>query len=55
MRKVYSSANAADIASVFVVIATNEDVTMVLESEISEHISDAVSDKLTLEYFESYK
>ena len=53
--RVYASANTADLASVFVTIATNSDVATVLESEISKRISDAVSDKLSLEYFGSYK
>jgi hypothetical protein len=36
-------------------IAMNENVATVLESEIAKHMSEAVLDKLTLEYFGSYK
>ncbi|KAL3806273.1 hypothetical protein ACHAXA_000871 [Cyclostephanos tholiformis] len=52
--KVYESANVADLASVFVEIATNENVATALESEIAKRMSDAVSDKLSLEYFGSH-
>ena len=51
--KVHTSANIADLTSVFVAIATNENVVTVLESEIAKRLSDAVSDKLSLEYFGS--
>jgi uncharacterized protein YegL len=49
--KVHSSANAADLANVFVSIASNNNVGTLLESEITKRISEAVSDKLTMEYF----
>ncbi len=52
--KVHASANAADLASVFVAIATNENVASALESEIAKRLADAVSDKLSLEYFGSH-
>jgi hypothetical protein len=51
--KVHASANVADLASVFVEIATNENVATVLESEIAKRMSEAISDKLSLEYFGS--
>ncbi|KAL7474124.1 hypothetical protein ACHAW6_000118 [Cyclotella cf. meneghiniana] len=51
--KVYSSLNAADLAQTFVSIASNQDVATLLESEITKRISEAVSDKLSLEYFGS--
>jgi hypothetical protein len=53
--KVHTSANIADLASVFVTIAMNENGATLLESEIAKHMSEAVSDKLSLEYFGSYK
>lgn len=51
--KVHSSANTADLASVFVDIASTQNVALLLESEIAKRISEAVSDKLSLEYFGS--
>jgi hypothetical protein len=51
--KVHSSASTADLASVFVDIALTQNVSLLLESEISKRISEAVSDKLSLEYFGS--
>ena len=51
--KVHASANTADLASVFVSIATNQNVATMLESEIAKRMSEAVSDKLSLEYFGS--
>ena len=51
--KVHASASIADLVSVFVSIATNENVATVLESEIVKRMSEAVSDKLSLEYFGS--
>jgi len=51
--KVHSSANTADLASVFVDIASTQNVSLLLESEISKRITEAVSDKLSLEYFGS--
>jgi hypothetical protein len=51
--QVHASANVADLASVFVEIATNENVATVLESEIAKRMSEAISDKLSLEYFRS--
>ena len=49
--KVYSSLNCAELASVFVSIASTQNVATFLESEIAKRISEAVSDKLSLEYF----
>jgi hypothetical protein len=49
--QVHASSNAADLAKVFVGIASNTNVATMLESEITKRISDAVSDKLSLEYF----
>ena len=51
--KVHSSANTADLASVFVDIASTQNVSLLLESEISKKITEAVSDKLSMEYFGS--
>ena len=51
--KVHSSSDCAELESIFVDIATNQNVGTVLESEIAKRISDAVSDKLSLEYFGS--
>ena len=51
--KVHSSANTADLASVFVDIASTQNVSLLLESEIAKRITEAVSDKLSLEYFGS--
>lgn len=51
--KVHTSSNTADLAGVFVDIATTSNVTTFLETEISKRISEAVSDKLSLEYFGS--
>lgn len=51
--KVHSSANTADLASVFVDIASTQNVSLLLESEISKKITEAVSDKLSIEYFGS--
>ena len=51
--KVHASANVEDLANVFVAIATNANVATVLESEISKRMSEAVSSKLSLEYFGS--
>ena len=49
--KVHKSANTVDLASVFVSIATTQDVGTLVESEIVKRMSDAVSDKLSIEYF----
>lgn len=51
--KVHSSANTADLASVFVDIASTQNVSLLLETEIAKRITQAVSDKLSLEYFGS--
>lgn len=51
--KVHASANTADLASVFVSIASNQNVATLVEAEIVKRMSDAVSDKLSLEYFGS--
>lgn len=51
--KVHLSSNTADLAKVFVGIAANTSVATTLESEITKRISEAVSDKLSLEYFGS--
>jgi hypothetical protein len=51
--KVHSSSNTGDLAKVFVGIAANTNVSTMLESEITKRISEAVSDKLSLEYFGS--
>lgn len=50
---VHPSSDSAELASVFVNIATNQNVATFLESEIAKRISEAVSDKLSLEYFGS--
>mmetsp|Transcript_26147 Transcript_26147/g.38677 ORF Transcript_26147/g.38677 Transcript_26147/m.38677 type:complete len:95 (+) Transcript_26147:1-285(+) len=51
--KVHSSANTEDLVSVFVDIASTQNVSLLLESEIAKRISEAVSDKLSLEFFGS--
>jgi hypothetical protein len=48
--KVRMSADSADLSNVFVNIAGGQDVTSVLEDEIGKRISEAVTDKLCLEY-----
>lgn len=48
---VHSSSDCSELASVFVNIAANTNVATLLESEIAKRISEAVSDKLSLEYF----
>ncbi|KAL7552125.1 hypothetical protein ACHAWF_015342 [Thalassiosira exigua] len=49
--KVHASSNTAELASVFVSIATTQNVSLLLESEITKKISEAVSDIVSLEYF----
>ena len=49
--KVHASSNTAELAGVFVDIASNQNVSLLLESEIAKRISEAVSDKLSMEYF----
>ncbi len=46
--KVHASASIADFVSVFISIATNANVAMVLESKIGKRLSEAVSDKLCI-------
>lgn len=48
--KLYTSADTIQLSNIFVDIATNGDVAEVLEAEIGKRISEAVSDKLSLEY-----
>lgn len=49
--KIYTSADTAELSKIFVDIAkSSEDVSKVLEAEIGRRISDAVSDKLSMEY-----
>jgi uncharacterized protein YegL len=48
--KVHSSADAAELSNVFVEIASGQDVAALLEAEIGKRISEAVTDKLSLEY-----
>jgi Mg-chelatase subunit ChlD len=48
--KVHMSADTADLSNIFVDIAGGQDVTGVLEAEIGKRISEAVMDKLCLEY-----
>ena len=49
--RLYTSANTAELSNIFVDIAkSSQDVSKVLEAEIGRRISDAVSDKLSMEY-----
>jgi hypothetical protein len=48
--KVHTSADTAELSNVFVDIASERDVAGLLEAEIGKRISDAVTDKLSLEY-----
>ncbi|KAL7542973.1 hypothetical protein ACHAXR_012275 [Thalassiosira sp. AJA248-18] len=50
--KVHASANTADLSNVFVSIAATQNVATLLESEIAKQISEAASDKLSLEFLE---
>merc|ERR1712232_323783 len=48
--KLHTSADTAQLSSIFVEIAGGSSVADVLEAEIGKRISDAVSDRLSLEY-----
>jgi Mg-chelatase subunit ChlD len=48
--KVYSSADTTELSNTFVEIASGQDVAGLLEAEIGKRISEAVTDKLSLEY-----
>jgi hypothetical protein len=49
--RIHSSANVSQLSDIFIEIAkTSSDVAGALESEIGRRISDAVSDKIALEY-----
>ena len=49
--RIHSSANVSQLGDIFVEIATtSSNVASALESEIGRRISDAVSDKISLEY-----
>ena len=49
--KLHTSADTAELSNIFVDIAGGGDVAEKLEAEIGKRISDAVSDKLSIEYF----
>lgn len=46
----YSSLDTADLSNIFVKIATGKEAAKVLETEVGKRISEAVMDKLSLEY-----
>jgi len=48
--KLHTSADTAELSSIFVEIAGSSNVTEMLEAEIGKRISEAVSDRLSLEY-----
>jgi len=48
--KVHTSADTAELSDIFTDIAGGQDVAGLLEAEIGKRISDAVTDKLSLEY-----
>ena len=48
--KVHSSADTAELSNIFVDIAGGQDVASLLEAEIGKRISEAVTDRLSLEY-----
>lgn len=49
--RIHSSANASQLSDIFIEIAkTTSDVAAILEAEIGRRISEAVSDKVSLEY-----
>lgn len=48
--KLHLSADTAQLSNIFVEIASGGDVVEVLQAEIGKRISDAVSDRLSLEY-----
>ena len=48
--KLHTSANTAELTNIFVEIAGSSNVTEMLEAEIGKRISEAVSDRLSLEY-----
>jgi Mg-chelatase subunit ChlD len=48
--KVHSSADTTELSNIFVEIASGQDVAGLLEAEIGKRISEAVTDKLSLEY-----
>mmetsp|Transcript_1454 Transcript_1454/g.3035 ORF Transcript_1454/g.3035 Transcript_1454/m.3035 type:complete len:1153 (-) Transcript_1454:103-3561(-) len=48
--QVLSSAGTVDLSNIFVDIAASQNVAEIFETEICKRISDAVSDKLSLEY-----
>ena len=48
--KLHTSADTAELSDIFVEIAGGADVAVQLEAEIGKRISDAVSDKLSVEY-----
>ena len=49
--KLHTSADTAELSNIFVDIAGGGNVAETLEAEIGKRISDAVSDKLSIEYF----
>eukprot|EP00977_Amphora_coffeiformis_P020936 scaffold8649_cov185-Amphora_coffeaeformis.AAC.7 len=48
--RVYASANTADLSNIFVNIAGGQDVAQVLQAEVAKRISEAVADRLAIEY-----
>ena len=48
--KVYTSATTADLSDIFGKIASGQDVATVLQAEVAKRISEAVADRLAIEY-----
>jgi Mg-chelatase subunit ChlD len=48
--KVYTSADTAELSSIFVNIAGGQDVGIILTAEVGKRISEAVADRLAVEY-----
>ena len=50
--RILSSASAVELSEIFIDIAASAQVVETFEAEICKRVSDAVSDKLSLEYFD---
>jgi hypothetical protein len=48
--KLYTSADTAELSSIFVNIAGGQDVGIILTAEVGKRISEAVADRLAVEY-----
>ncbi|KAL7565546.1 hypothetical protein ACA910_003823 [Epithemia clementina (nom. ined.)] len=51
--RVHASANTAELSTIFVNIAGGQDVAQVLQAEVAKRISEAVADRLAIEYLGS--